>query len=104
MKSLEGVYEDGGPQWRSIVDGVRRGDLRSVELAVRFLELDRRYFRSGYQKEVISKCLGRVELSPDQRLRIEHAARIALDDTKRPGREKRAWFRILAQVKSEIEE
>lgn len=75
---------------------LRNGDAEAIELAVRYLEANPWYFRSGYHKADILKTLKRSRLTPEQcaRLRtiILHRVR------EKPVREMRAYARLAPQV------
>lgn len=49
---------------------LKSGETQAVEMAVRYLEADPWFFRSGYIKEELLKRLRRVTLTDDQRERL----------------------------------
>jgi hypothetical protein len=51
---------------------LRGKDPNAIEMAVRFLEADPRFFRSGYLKEDLIKELKKVGLSDAQRCRLQN--------------------------------
>lgn len=71
---------------------LKSGDLQAVEMAVRYLEADPWFFRSGYIKEELLKGIKRVTLTEDQceRLRAVILERI----NKGSGREFRRYCRL----------
>ena len=71
---------------------LKNGDLQAVEMAVRYLEADPWFFRSGYIKEELLKGLKRVALTEDQRERLR--AVILERINKGSGREFRRYCRL----------
>ena len=49
---------------------LRRGDAEAIEMAVRYLEADPWYFRSGYYKADMLRCLRKHPLSEEQSSRL----------------------------------
>ena len=72
------------------------GDATAIEEAVRFLEADPWYFRSGYHKADILKMLGKHPLSEDQCARMREL--ILKRVRGRPVREVRAYARFAPKV------
>ena len=52
------------------LDSLRAGDGEAIEMAVRFLEADPLFFRSGYIKAELLRILHRVQLSDNQQDRL----------------------------------
>jgi hypothetical protein len=50
---------------------VKAGDSAVLEMAVRFLEADPRFFRSGYIKADLIKLIRQAQLGDDQRVRLQ---------------------------------
>jgi hypothetical protein len=75
---------------------LRAGDPVAIEMAVRFLEANPWFFRSGYHKEKTLSLLRRCELTDDQCARLRM---VILDRVQgRPVREMRAYGRIARKV------
>lgn len=70
-----------------------KNDPSTVEMVVRFLEADPRYFRSGYHKEYMIKELRRASLTEDQRKRLQQVILARIQDRKTP-REFRRYCRL----------
>lgn len=77
---------------------LREGSPPLVEHAIAFLELDPYFFRSGYAKEVIIRCLKRLPLSNHQVQRLQGVVLRALDKWDRV--EFRAYCRLAGAVDS----
>jgi hypothetical protein len=78
---------------------LRNGDREAIELAVRYLEANPWYFRSGYHKAVILKFLKRHPLTQEQCARIRE---VILERVRgKPVREMRAYGRIAPRVTNE---
>jgi hypothetical protein len=75
---------------------LQKGDLEAIEMAVKFLEADPWYFRSGYYKAETLKYLKRYALSQGQcaRLREVLLSRV----WGRPVREFRAYCRLASKI------
>ena len=75
---------------------LQNGDAQAIEMAVRFLEADPWYFRSGYHKETFLRALRKQLLSDDQCARLR---RVILSHV-RGGyrRETRAFCRFATRV------
>jgi hypothetical protein len=71
-------------------------DQETIEFVISFLELDPRFFRSGYIKEEMLRKIGRAELNSKQIVRL----RVVLLDAvqRRGGREFRRYCRVAAQI------
>ena len=74
------------------LDLLKRGDVQAVEMAVRFLEVDPWFFRSGYIKEEILLALRKVTLTDDQRERLREVIMDRIN--KGSGREFRRYCRL----------
>lgn len=75
-----------------VVDGEWR------EAAVTFLEVNPRYFRSGYDKAQLLRCLKRAHLSPGHKRRLQA---VLLDVVGRPsGVELRQYCQLAARLAS----
>ena len=74
------------------LSSLKRGDVQAIEMAVRYLEADPWFFRSGYIKEELLQTLRRVALTENQRerLRVVIVERI----NKGSGREFRRYCRL----------
>jgi hypothetical protein len=74
------------------LSSLKRGDAQAIEMAVRYLESNPWYFRSGYIKEELLQRLKRVALTENQRerLRVVIIERI----NKGSGREFRRYCRL----------
>lgn len=71
-------------------------DQETIEFVITFLELDPRFFRSGYLKEVMLKKIGRAELSRHQ---VSRLRAVLLDAVlQRGGREFRRYCRLAARI------
>ena len=75
---------------------LQAGDPTTIELAVRFLEADPYFFRSGYHKERLIKHLCRNPLSEDQKKRLQQVILARIRDRDR--REFRAYCRLAPAV------
>jgi hypothetical protein len=71
------------------------GEPNTLEPALRFIEADPRFFRSGYMKEALWRKLARIELDDVARCRLEQAALHRLDGS--PSRE--FWYLCRAMVR-----
>lgn len=72
------------------------GDPDAIEMAVRYLEANPWYFRSGYYKVDLLKLLGKHPLSDQQRSRLRT---VILERVRgRPVREMRAYGRLAPKV------
>lgn len=72
------------------------GDPYAIEMAVRFLEADPWYFRSGYHKADLIRLLRKQPLSEDQRARLRQ---VIVDRVRgRPVREMRSYGRLALTV------
>jgi hypothetical protein len=72
---------------------LRGGDVTAIEMAIRFLEANPWFFRSGYYKVDILKSLRKHPLSDEQRARMRTLILKRVRD--RPVREMRAYARLL---------
>jgi hypothetical protein len=71
---------------------LRTGDAAAIEMAIRFLEANPWYFRSGYYKADILKMLRKLPLSEDQ---CDRMRKLILERVRgRPVREVRAYTRF----------
>jgi hypothetical protein len=68
----------------------------TIEVAVRFLESDPWFFRSGYIKAELMKHLRRVPLSEDQRIRLQQVILARVREAK--NRRELRWYCRLARV------
>ena len=75
---------------------LKAGDPTAIEMAVRFLEADPWYFRSGYHKANFLRLLRKQALSDDQCARLRHV--ILKHVHGRPLREVRAYCRFAPKV------
>ena len=75
---------------------LRAGDATAIEMAIRFLEANPWYFRSGYHKADILKLLRKHSLSDDQCARMRAVILERVRD--RPVRELRAYARFALKV------
>ena len=53
------------------MQSLKAGNLASLEMAVRFLEADPRFFRSGYIKADLIRHIRKAQLSNEQRMRLQ---------------------------------
>jgi hypothetical protein len=92
--SYDGLAFPGGLEQE--LNLLKRGDPEAVEMAVRYLEADPWFFRSGYIKEELLQALRRIDLTDDQseRLRSVILERI----TKGSGREFRRYCRLAKRL------
>ena len=75
---------------------LRNGDTEAIELAIRYLEANPWYFRSGYHKAEILKFLKRYPLTQEQCARLRQ---VILDRVRgKPTREMRAYARLAPRV------
>jgi hypothetical protein len=78
---------------------LRAGDAAAIEMAVRYLEANPWYFRSGYHKADILKMLRKHELNADQCSRMR---KVILERVRgRPVREMRSYARFAPKVSTE---
>jgi hypothetical protein len=75
---------------------LRDGEVTAIEMAIRFLEANPWYFRSGYHKADILKVLRKHPLSDDQCTRMRKVILERVRD--RPVREMRAYARFAPKV------
>jgi len=75
---------------------LRVGDVTAIEMAIRLLEANPWYFRSGYHKADILKMLRKHPLSDDQCARMRKVILERVRD--RPVREMRAYARFAPKV------
>ena len=80
------------------VEALKRGEQWAAEYAVDFLVADPRCYRSGYEKELMCRYLGRVEISESQRDRLLPVARHAAGDPLRPQRERKRWNLLVERL------
>jgi hypothetical protein len=71
-------------------------DQETIEFVISFLELDPRFFRSGYIKEEMLRKIGRAELNSKQTMRLRTVLLDAIQ--RRGGREFRRYCRVAAQI------
>ena len=71
-------------------------DQETIEFVISFLELDPRFFRSGYIKEAMLQKIGRAALRPKQLTRLRAVLLDAVD--RRGGREFRRYCRLAAHI------
>ena len=71
-------------------------DQETIEFVISFLELDPRFFRSGYIKEAMLQKMGRAKLGPKQLTRLRAVLIDAVE--RRGGREFRRYCRLAAQI------
>ena len=77
---------------------LKKGDLEAIELAVRYLEVNPWYFRSGYHKADFLRLLKRQPLSDEQCARLR---KVILDRVRgRPVREMRAYGHLAPRISS----
>jgi hypothetical protein len=75
---------------------LKAGDPQAIEMAVRFLEADPWYFRSGYHKADLLKLLRKHVLTDNQCARLRN---VILERIRgRPVRETRAYCRFAPKV------
>ena len=75
---------------------LRAGDVTAIEMAIRFLEANPWFFRSGYYKVDILKLLRKQPLSDEQCARMRN---VILERVRgRPVREMRAYARFAPKV------
>ena len=79
-----------------LLSDLRNKDTNAVEMAIRFLEADLRFFRSGYIKEGVIQLFVKVELSEQQRERLRNVV-IAKINAQRT-REFRRYCRLAAHL------
>ena len=75
---------------------LRGGDVTAIEMAIRFLEANPWFFRSGYYKADILKLLRRHPLSDEQCTRMRKVILERVRD--RPLREMRAYARFAPKI------
>jgi hypothetical protein len=80
---------------------LEKKDPTAIEMAVRFLEADPLFFRSGYIKAELLKHLRRVPVNEDQRKRLQGIILQRIENKKTP-REFR-WYGRLAAVVTDRE-
>jgi hypothetical protein len=71
-------------------------DQETIEFVISFLELDPRFFRSGYIKEEMLQKIGRAELAPKQLTRLRAVLIDAVE--RRGGREFRRYCRLATHI------
>ncbi|MGA9980546.1 MAG: hypothetical protein WBQ08_18140 [Candidatus Sulfotelmatobacter sp.] len=75
---------------------LRAGDATAIEMAIRFLDANPRFFRSGYYKVDILKLLRKHPLSDEQ---CDRMRKVILERVRdRPVREMRAYARFAPKV------
>lgn len=80
-------------------DALRIGEEAAVEVAIKYLELDPYYFRSGYSKERILRILKKLELSKKQQDRLRNVILSKVDS--HDCREFRAYCRLAKKLNDE---
>lgn len=75
---------------------LRAGDVTAIEMAIRFLEANPWFFRSGYYKADILKLLRKHSLSEEQCARMRKLVLERVRD--RPVREMRAYARFAPKI------
>ena len=75
---------------------LRAGDVAAIEMAIRFLEANPRFFRSGYYKVDILKLLSKNPPSDEQCIRMRNVILERVRD--RPVREMRAYARFAPKI------
>ena len=85
-----------GPYLKRVFDDPDYTDQETIEFVISFLEIDPRFFRSGYIKEEMLRKIGRAELNSKQTDRL----RAVLIDAvgRRGGREFRRYCRLAGQI------
>ncbi|HLJ91293.1 MAG TPA: hypothetical protein VKZ53_31130 [Candidatus Angelobacter sp.] len=76
---------------------LRKGDPTGIEMAVRYLEDDPWYYRSGYLKGEMIQRLRQFPLGKDQRLRLQKVVITRIQDHRTP-REFRWYCRLAAHL------
>ena len=71
-------------------------DQETIEFVISFLEIDPRFFRSGYIKEEMLRKIGRAELNSKQTRRLRAVLLDAVE--RRGGREFRRYCRTASHV------
>ncbi len=85
-----------GPGLAREFELLAKGDVEAIELAVRFLEANPWYFRSGYHKENIARLLRKQMLSDGQ---LERLRKVILQRVQGPAlREMRAYGRLASKL------
>jgi hypothetical protein len=77
-------------------DRLRRGDSAGLDTAVRFLEADPWFFRTGYLKASLLRRIRRFSLTPDQTARLRNVVLSVVQ--RRDGREFREYCRLARKV------
>jgi hypothetical protein len=77
-----------------VIDDLKHGDRRSLTMALAYLAVPDRYFRSGYKKEVICQTLKHIQLSVDEQSMV----RLIWGEVERAlsEREKKKFRQLLA--------
>ncbi|MEN9536490.1 MAG: hypothetical protein RLZZ178_487 [Verrucomicrobiota bacterium] len=84
--------------WPDKLKEVEEVDGEWREAAITFLEVNPRYFRSGYDKAQLLRCLKRADLSPKHKQRLKA---VLLDVVGRPsGVEFRQYCQLAARLAS----
>src|ERR1044072_2093041 len=78
------------------IEDLKAGNVRGIELAIRFLKSDVYEFRSGYLKEYLWRYLSRVSLTERQKERLQAVARKYLE--RQIGREFGQMCRLMSQI------
>jgi len=78
------------------VERLTAGDPAGLESAIRFLEADPMFFRSGYVKADLTRLAKRVPHDADQRRRLEAVILSIVD--RRDGREFRHYCRLARRI------
>ena len=73
-----------------------RGEAKGMESAVRFLEADPYFFRSGYIKSRLIRCIKRPMLTPEYARRLQQVVLAVVE--KRDDRDFRAFCRLAHKV------
>ena len=89
---MKGNYKEAA----AAIEDLKAGNVRGIELAIRFLKSDVYEFRSGYLKEYLWRYLSRVSLTERQKERLQAVARKYLE--RQIGREFWQMCRLMSQI------
>ncbi len=84
------------PYLKRVFDDPDYKDQETIEFIISFLEIDPRFFRSGYIKEEMLRKIGRAELNSKQTGRLRAVLLDAVE--RRGGREFRRYCRLAGQI------
>jgi hypothetical protein len=82
------------PDFHEAHERLRRGDASELEVILRFLEADPYFFRSGYLKADLLRCIVKLDLSPAEAQRL---CAVVLQAVDTANHYEFRWYRRLAR-------